>query len=273
MVGTSLILFVVAMLFMRNQVRPIRRLAAAAESLGKGRDVPDFRPSGATEVRQAAAAFLEMRDRIKRQITQRTDLLSGVSHDLRTPLTRMKLQLAMLEDSSETDELKSDISEMEKMIEGYLAFARGEGGEVPSSVNLAALLREVVEGARRNGAAIEFETKGELDVTVRPDAFKRCLMNLIANAALYGDRLEIQATRRRDAIEITIDDNGPGIPEDLRKEVFRPFFRIDSSRNPETGGVGLGLTIARDVMHGHGGDITLADSPTGGLRAALRLPV
>ena len=273
MVGTSLILFAVAMLFMRNQVRPIRRLAAAAESFGKGRDVPEFHPSGATEVRQAAAAFLDMRDRIRRQMGQRTDMLSGVSHDLRTPLTRMKLQLAMLADSPETAELKSDIAEMETMIEGYLAFARGEGTERPREVDLAALLGEVAEGARRDGAEVALATNGALSMTARPDAVKRSLTNIVANAARYGERVAIAAKRQADAIEITIDDDGPGIPGTMREDVFRPFFRLDRSRNPATGGIGLGLTIARDVIRGHGGDLTLASSPLGGLRATVRLPV
>lgn len=273
MIGTSAVLFVVAMLFMRNQVRPIRRLAQAAESFGKGRDVPNFRPAGATEVRQAAAAFIEMRNRIKRQIAQRTDMLSGVSHDLRTPLTRMKLQLAMLTDSAEIAELKADIAEMERMIEGYLAFVRGEGHELPRETDLVPLLGEIVDGARREGAMIELETEGDLRVAVRPNALKRCLTNLVTNATRYGERVAIRAVRRETAIEIAVDDNGPGIPTNKREEVFRPFVRLESSRNQATGGIGLGLTIARDIIRGHGGDIVLREAPGGGLRASVRLPV
>ena len=273
MVGTSLVLFAVATVFMLNQVRPIRRLAAAADDFGKGRDVPDFKLEGAAEVRQAAAAFNLMRNRIRRQIAQRTEMLAGVSHDLRTPLTRMKLQLAMLGDGPEVADLHADVAEMEKMLGGYLAFARGEGAEQPVPTDLGLLLRDLVAGALRDGATIDLEAEPDLVVPLRPDAFRRCLANLIGNARRHARTVAIRATRRGAAIEVTVDDDGPGIPPDQREEVFRPFYRLDPSRNPETGGVGLGLTIARDVMRGHGGDLVLTDSPLGGLRARLRLPV
>jgi two-component system osmolarity sensor histidine kinase EnvZ len=273
MVGTSMALFGIATLFMRAQMRPIRRLASAANAFGKGRNVPDFKPEGAEEVRQAGAAFNLMRARIQRQIQQRTEMLAGVSHDLRTPLTRMKLELAMLPESNEVAELKADVAEMEKMVEGYLAFARGEGTEQPELTDLAQLLREVVSSAARAGTAIELEVEGPMPVSIRPDAFRRCLNNLIANAQRHARRIAVTAEYVGAAIEIAVDDDGPGIPEAMREEVFRPFFRLDSSRNPETGGIGLGLTIARDVMLSHGGDITLGRSPLGGLRALLRLPV
>ncbi len=272
MVGTSVGLFALATIFMRDQVRPIRRLAAAADAFGKGREVPDFKLQGATEVRQAAAAFNTMRERIRRQITQRTEMLAGVSHDLRTPLTRMKLQLAMLDEGPEVADLTADVLEMEKMLGGYLAFARGEGTEQQVETNLSTLLRDVVNGALRQGAVIDLHTEEEITVPLRPDAFRRCLANLIANARRYARTVTVRAGRRGEAIEITIDDDGPGIPPEQREEVFKPFFRLDSSRNPETGGIGLGLTIARDVMRSHGGDLVLADSPRGGLRARLRLP-
>ncbi len=273
MVGSSLILFAVATMFMRNQVRPIRLLAAAADSFGKGRDVPDFKPSGAIEVRQAASAFNNMRQRIQRQINQRTEMLAGVSHDLRTPLTRMKLQLAMLEDTPEAAELKADVVEMEKMLEGYLEFARGEETEAVVPTDLNALLSDVVNGARRAGGKIELNADGAMNVPLRPAAFKRCVANVVANAVRYADHVVVGVAKKDNGIEITIDDDGPGIPEDQWQEVFRPFHRLESSRNVATGGVGLGLTIARDVMHGHGGSITLDQSPTGGLRACLRLPL
>jgi two-component system osmolarity sensor histidine kinase EnvZ len=273
MVGSSLILFAVAMLFMRNQVRPIRRLAAAADALGKGRDVPIFKLQGATEVRQAATAFNIMRERLLRQISQRTEMLAGVSHDLRTPLTRMKLQLAMMGNIPEAADLKSDIDEMEKMVEGYLAFARGEGSEEPVATDLNDLLSDVVGGAQRAGGDVELAANGSMLVPVRPAAFKRCLDNLVGNAMRYGKHVMVSAARRGNMVEITVDDDGPGIPANRREEVFRPFRRLEESRNLETGGVGLGLTIARDVIHGHGGAILLEDSPMGGLRARLRLPV
>lgn len=273
MVGTSVALLVVSTIFMRNQVRPIRRLATAADAFGKGRDAVDFEVEGASEVRQAATAFTLMRDRIRRQLSQRTDMLAGVSHDLRTPLTRMKLALAMMGEEGEVADLKSDVVEMEKMVDGFLAFARGEGREQPVLSNLTELLRDVVANAKREGANIELTADDAMTLTLRPDAFRRCLSNLIGNARRHAKSIRITAVHLGDAIEIVIDDDGPGIPPDMREEVFRPFVRLDLSRNPETGGIGLGLTIARDVIRSHGGELLLMDAPTGGLRALLRLPV
>ena len=273
MVGTSFILFAVATVFMRNQVRPVRRLARAADEFGKGREVPRFKPEGATEVRQAATAFVAMKDRIQRQISQRTDMLAGVSHDLRTPLTRMKLQLEMLEDSDAAADLKADVAEMEHMLEGYLAFARGEGAEQPQPTNLSALLFEVAAQARRKGGGVDLHTEGEITIPLRTSAFKRSMTNLVDNAIRYAEHVSVRAGHRGDAVEITIDDDGPGIPEAERINVFKPFYRVESSRNPGTGGIGLGLTIARDVIRGHGGDIDLAGSPNGGLRVSVRIPL
>jgi two-component system osmolarity sensor histidine kinase EnvZ len=273
MVGTSLALLAIATIFMRNQVRPIRRLATAADEFGKGRDSDDFRIEGASEVRQAAAAFNLMRDRIRRQLSQRTEMLAGVSHDLRTPLTRMKLALAMMGEGPDVADLKGDVSEMERMVGGYLAFAKGEGREPAIEVDLGELLQEVVGAALREGANIELDAEEDLRLTLRPEAMRRCLTNLIGNAQRHAKTIWVAAAYRGDAVEITIDDDGTGIPPDKREEVFRPFYRLDSSRNPATGGIGLGLTIARDVMRSHGGELTLSDSPQGGLRARLRLPV
>lgn len=274
MTGTSLILFGVAAIFMRNQVRPIRRLAAAADNFGKGRDAaPTFKPEGATEVRRAAAAFIAMRDRIRRQITQRTEMLAGVSHDLRTPITRMKLQLEMLGGVKGVEHLKGDLAEMERMLDAYLAFARGEGDEQPAPTNLSTMLGDVVTQARRKGALIDLHTEGEIVVPVRPNAFKRCVTNLVENADRYAEHVSVRAGKRGETVEITVDDDGPGIPEDKREAAFRPFYRLENSRNPQTGGVGLGLTIARDVIRGHGGDILLGVSPAGGLRARVVLPI
>ena len=273
MVGSSIVLFVVALLFMRNQVKSIRRLAQAADSFGKGRDVADFKPEGATEVRQAAGAFIQMRNRIKRQIRQRTEILAGVSHDLRTPLTRMKLQLAMLGPTPEAESLESDVAAMERMVEGYLAFARGESVEQPEPTEVSGLLREVVVQMRRDGGIVDLHVEQAMTVPLRREPMRRCLSNLIANAQRYGEHVSVRAGPRDKVIEITIDDDGPGIPPDKRREVFRPFFRLEQSRNPETGGVGLGLTIARDVARNHGGDIVLEDAPGGGLRARIWLPV
>jgi len=273
MIGTSMILFAVASVFMRNQVRPIRRLAEAAENFGKGRDLTGFKPEGASEVRRAAIEFNRMRERITRAITQRTEMLAGVSHDLRTPLTRMKLQLAFLGEGSEIDGLRSDIAEMEKMVDGYLAFARGEGTEPVVATDLRLLLEDVIEGARREGGAVDLAIDGDIQLGLRPNAFRRGLTNLISNAVRYGRTVLVRARSVDGAIELTVDDDGPGIPREQREDAFKPFYRLDKSRNSATGGVGLGLTIARDVFRGHGGEVTLSDSPLGGLRATIRLPI
>ncbi len=273
MIGSSILLSVIALLFMRNQIRPIRRLAEAAEAIGKGRDVPWFKPEGASEVRQAAAALLVMRDRLRRQITQRTAMLAGVSHDLRTPLTRMKLQLALMPETSETQGIAEDIADMESMVEAYLAFARGEEAEPAAPLDISALLEEIVAAARRQHPDIILNAPGEVQVTLRRNAMKRCIANLLGNALRYGKRAVVEVTLRDHAVDITIDDDGPGIPPDKREDVFRPFLRLDESRNPVTGGVGLGLTIARDIARFHGGDVALENSPLGGLRARIRLPV
>lgn len=272
-IGSSVLLFGIAVIFMRNQVKPIRRLAHAAESFGKGQEVRDFKPEGATEVRQAAAAFINMRDRIKRQIQQRTEMLAGVSHDLRTPLTRMKLQLEMLQDVPDAKYLRSDVAEMEHMVEGYLAFARGEGQETPAPADLGGLLREVVAQMTRDGRAVDLHVEEDLTLPLRREGMRRCLTNLIANAQRHGQHVAVRAGRRKSLVEVTIDDDGPGIPPEHHDDVFKPFFRLEGSRNPATGGIGLGLTIARDVARSHGGDVTLETAPGGGLRARIWLPV
>lgn len=274
MVGASLALFAIASLFMRNQIRPIRRLAAAVDSFGKGREPEsDFKPEGALEVRQAAQAFNLMSERIRRQVRQRTDMLSGVSHDLRTPLTRMKLQLAMLSKEPEIDELKKNVSEMESMVEGYLTFARGEGGEPSVETDLTAVVSEIGERWKRTNIAIDVHVEGQIVTWLKVEAFKRCLENLIGNAHRYGGAIWVRCGKRGQSIEVTVDDDGPGIPEDQRDEAFRPFVRLDAARNLDTSGTGLGLSIARDIARVHGGELLLETSPYGGLRARIRLPM
>ena len=272
MVGSALVLFAIAIIFMRNQIRPIRRLAAAADAFGKGRDVANFKPEGAVEVRQAAAAFLAMRERIQRQIAQRTEMLAGVSHDLRTPLTRMRLALDMLEPSPEVEELVADVGEMEVMIEAYLAFARGEGEEAVTPVDLDRLLREAAAAARRQGAQVNYAEQPGLVLPLRPNAMRRCFVNLLVNAHRHADTTWISVAVSPHHVDVLIDDDGPGVPARFREDVFRPFLRLDPSRGSESGGSGLGLTIARDAARSHGGDILLDDSPRGGLRALVRLP-
>ena len=272
MAGATLILTGVAMVFIRNQVRAIERLAEAAEAFGRGADF-DFKPHGAREVRQAAYAFLDMRERLQRHIEQRTALLASVSHDLRTPLTRLKLELALAEPSTRGEEMKRDLAEMEHMIDEYLAFARGQGGESVETVAVRGLIEEVSEGAMRAGAQVRVQIDPELSMHVRPNAFKRAIANLVMNAAVHGERIEVAARAAWDGgVEILVDDNGPGIPPDRYEEAFKPFNRLDEARNQNEKGVGLGLAIARDVARGHGGDITLDKSPLGGLRAVVRLP-
>jgi two-component system, OmpR family, osmolarity sensor histidine kinase EnvZ len=272
--GLALVLFGLAIWFMRRELVPIEHLGVAADALGKGRDVPDFAFSGGTrEVRNAATAFHTMRIRLRRSIQQRTEMLAGVSHDLRTPLTRMKLSLALLPESSETRELSADVGDMERMIEGYLAFARGEGDEEPTPTDLSEILQDVAAGARRDHANVTVGWQGDMNVELRPLAIKRCLTNLLSNALRHGSKAELRASRGRTSVEITIDDDGPGIPPDKYEDVFRPFYRLDESRNVDTGGVGLGLTIARDVARSHGGDVALAPSPLGGLRVIVRIPI
>ncbi len=274
MVGSSLIIFMVASLFMRNQVRPIQRLSEIAERFGKGEDITDtLKYQGALEVRNASLAFNRMRDRIFRQMRQRTDMLSGVSHDLRTPLTRMRLQIALMKQSPDVLELNNDITDMEHMIEDYLAFARGEESERPRKIVLNKIIENIHADYARTGFSLHYHLEGKLPLTGRPNALKRCLTNLVGNARRYADNVWVQAGKRGDEVEILIDDDGPGIPPHARKDVFKPFFRLESSRNPQTGGSGLGLAIARDIARIHGGDIKLLKSPQGGLRVQMRLPV
>jgi len=272
MIGTSLILLTIAVLFLRNQIRPILKLADAAEAFGKGRDA-EFRPRGAREVRRAGNAFIEMKRRVERSIGERTTMLNGVSHDLRTILTRFRLSLALMERSSEIEALEKDVDEMSRMLEDYLAFARGDAGETAVETDIRALLEELKSDAERQGHQTELEVVGDPLVVIRPDAFRRLLTNLVSNAARYGDRIAIRATHDARYLIVMVDDDGPGIPPDQREEVFRPFFRLDEARNVDGGGTGLGLAIARDIARSHGGDIMLGDSPLGGLRATVRLPV
>ena len=245
---------------------------SAAQDFGKGREM-DFRPHGAREVRQAGYAFFEMRRRIERAMEQRTAMLNGVSHDLRTVLTRFKLSLAMLEENADTDAMRKDVEEMQRMLEDYLAFARGDAGETAAATDMRALLEDLKADAERHGHATELRFTGDTIVTVRPDAFKRCVANLVGNAQRHGQKISIEAVRDQRFLTIHVDDDGPGIPPENREDVFRPFFRLDEARNQDESGSGLGLAIARDIARSHGGDISLGDAPLGGLRATVRVPV
>jgi len=277
MVASAALLMGIAIIFLRNQVRPIERLARAADSFGKGRAVPDFKPYGATEVRRAAQAFITMRERIERHVSQRTEMLAGVSHDLKTPLTRLKLTLEMLPGDSDIKSMRDDIAEMEHMLDDYLAFARGEGGEESSVTDLAGLVRDTASGVARTKpggpARLTVTAPDEVQVTVKPAALKRCLTNLIDNAFKHGKQVAVTLTCDPRWATIRIEDDGPGIPEARREEAFRPFHRLDEGRNLQKGGSGLGLAIARDIARAHGGDITLDRSAMGGVKATIRLPV
>lgn len=290
MVVISLLLFAIATLFMRNQVRAVNRLANAAESFGKGHDVESFKPEGAAEVRKAATAFIIMRDRIKKQIETRTQMLAGVSHDLRTPLTRMKLQLAIMEKSKKSDmqeaikDMQADILEMEGMLDAYLSFAKGESGEKSTKINVGEIVTNIVGKFKRSikdkgKGSIDLHIERNIEIPLMPGAFERCFSNVVANAVRYAENVKIRVGQRDDdsidsqKIEIVIDDDGPGIPVEKREEVFKPFIRLEESRNVETGGIGLGLSIAQDIMRAHGGDISLEQSPMGGLRVRLSFPV
>ncbi|WP_421859252.1 ATP-binding protein [Oricola sp.] len=274
MVGTSLVLLFIAILFLRNQIRPIQKLAEAAESFGKGRPLPeDFRPRGAIEVRRAGLAFIQMRERIEKQIEQRTTMLSGVSHDLRTILTRFKLQLALSKDHSVTEALDKDVADMQSMLEGYLSFAKGDVREETEEFDIHVLLDEIAKDGELRGKTVRTSLVGRPGIVVRPSAFRRLVSNLTSNAFRHAQRVEIVARHSKGWLTMTIDDDGPGIPEDRREEVFRPFYRLDEARNLNETGTGLGLSIARDIARSHGGDIELQSSSMGGLRAELRLPV
>jgi two-component system, OmpR family, osmolarity sensor histidine kinase EnvZ len=264
MVGSSLILIGIAVLFLRNQVRPIERLARAADSFGKGRAVPDFKPYGALEVRRAAQAFITMRERIERHVTQRTEMLAGVSHDLKTPLTRLKLALAMMPDGdSEITSMRGDVAEMEHMLDEYLAFDLGE--LVRDAAVAAAKARQ------RNGVAVN--APEHVTVSVKRAGLRRVLSNLLDNALKHGTKVTVSLQRDERMVEIAVEDNGPGIPEARREEAFRPFHRLDEGRNLQSGGSGLGLAIARDITRAHGGELVLGYSSMGGLKATVRLPV
>lgn len=272
MVLISALMTLIAYLFLRNQLRPIKRLADAADAFGKGRVQP-YRPSGATEVRLAGAAFLDMRARIERQIEQRTLMLSGVSHDLRTPLTRLKLGLSMMDDP-EAAALGRDVADMERLLDEFLAYARGDALDDPVATDPAALIRQVVADTGRDGSDVRLvAVEGEGTALLRPAAVTRAVDNLIGNALRYAGRAEVSLTIAERTVKVTVEDGGPGIPADRRDEALKPFTRLDAARNQDRGsGVGLGLSIAQDIARRHGGTLRLGTSERlGGLKAELLL--
>ncbi|MEM1381801.1 MAG: ATP-binding protein [Pseudomonadota bacterium] len=270
LVGTTILLGYVAIVFMRNQVRSITRLAAAAEAFGRGGDMPDYRPTGAREVRQAGRAFLAMRARIKRYIHQRTEMLAGVSHDLRTPLTRMKLAIAMLPENKDKTALEADAREMEQMLEAYLNFVRDTQDADRDLVDVEILADEIAGEAARMGGVLDISIDDELSVQASAVSLKRALTNLVSNAFAHADRVRLEGQRTNHSVLLSVHDNGPGIAEDDRRRAVQPFERLDPSRSAP--GTGLGLSIVADIAKRHGGSLELGDSPLGGLRATLRLP-
>ena len=276
MVSTSLILLTVAVLFLRNQIRPVLALAKAAESFGRGQPAPpDFKVRGAREVRQAALAFIEMRDRIERHVEQRTHMLAGVSHDLRTVLTRFRLQLAMMARSPENDALVADVDEMQQMLEDYLAFAKGGSSERPETGDVSVILEDIQTAlsASSGRKIMLFINERPLPAVIRRNAFKRAVTNLVSNATRFGKRIAITAKKTRRNLLITVEDDGPGVPAEAREMVFLPFRSLDSARNQNVKSTGLGLAIARDIIRAHGGEIHLGESQMGGLKATIRMPL
>jgi two-component system osmolarity sensor histidine kinase EnvZ len=276
MVSTSLVLLTVAILFLRNQIKPVLALAKAAESFGRGQPAPqDFRLRGAREVRQAALAFIEMRDRIERHVEQRTTMLAGVSHDLRTVLTRFRLQLAMMDRSSENDALVADVDEMQQMLEDYLAFAKGGSSERPETGDVAVILEDIQTAfANASGRKIDlFLGERPIPAILRRNAFKRAITNLVSNATRFGKHIAITAKKSRRNLVITVEDDGPGVPPESRETVFLPFRSLDNARNQNVKSTGLGLAIARDIIRAHGGEIHLGESQMGGLKATIRMPL
>lgn len=273
MVSTTIMLGAIAIVFLRNQVRSILRLANAAEAFGRGRDAPDYRPTGATEVRKAGHAFIAMRERIKRHIDQRTSMLAGVSHDLRTPLTRIKLALAMQPDTDEVNDLRSDVQEMERMVEAYLEFARSEAAdEDPETFVLAPMIDEISRNAKRSGHHLHSLVPKDIVISARRSALKRAVSNLVNNGLRHANNVWVNAKQLDRYFELSVEDDGPGIDPDAYEDVFKPFTRLDEARNLNESGMGLGLTVVRDVARSHGGDVTLDRSEHGGVVAKIRLP-
>ncbi|QRM44853.1 ATP-binding protein [Rhizobium sp. BG4] len=272
MVGASLVLIGVSILFLRGQIRPIQALAAAAESFGKGQKAENFYPRGADEVRRAGLAFILMRERIERQIEQRTAMLTGVSHDLRTILTRFKLQLALAGNNPDLQGMADDVNDMQSMLEAYMAFARSEIEEDVGELKISEMLAKIETDFALHEKSFSYSIEGDDEIVVRPNAFTRLVTNLASNARRYASTLNIEAKHGSKWLTLTFDDDGPGIPEKNREDVFKPFFRLDEARNLDDSGTGLGLAIARDIARSHGGNVTLSDSPLGGLRAVIRVP-
>ena len=267
----AIIMVIISLIFLKNQTRPITNLARAAERFGKGEDIEEFKPSGALEIRQAGHEFDKMRKRIERHLNQRTEMLSGISHDLRTPLTRMKLQLAFLKDKDAVDKLTDDINEMEKMLNEYLQFTSSSYVEKDEMFNLSELIEEIIK--KYNNKNISHNLIPRIYINGRKNLINRSLNNLIDNGLKYANKVEISLTKKNTNLFIIIDDDGPGIPKKEHENVFKPFYKMDKGRNDSKSSVGLGLSIASDIIKSHGGNIMLEKSKFNGLRVKIFLPV
>jgi len=269
----SLILLLLSYLFMKGQIRPLKRLAIIAETFGRGLDAPELKGSGSLEIRQTTNAFNQMRTRIKRFLKQRTDMLAGVSHDLRTPLTRMKLQLSLMKDDDAKKELEYDIKEMTAMLNSYVSFVKGETPETIENIQLNNLIKNICQNLDREKYEITETYSRKIDTSGRPLQIKRAIQNILDNARRYASKIQIDVSANNDECFISISDNGPGIPEKNYEDVFKPFFTLDPSRNKMKGESGLGMTISRDIIRSHGGDIKLSPSSIGGLKTVINLPI
>jgi two-component system, OmpR family, osmolarity sensor histidine kinase EnvZ len=273
MIFASILLLFFSYFFMNKQIRPLKRLSIIAETFGRGLDAPELESSGATEIRQTANAFNQMRTRIKRFLKQRTDMLAGVSHDLRTPLTRMKLQLSLLKDEKAKKELELDINEMTAMLNSYVSFVRSEAPELIENINLNKLLKDLIKNINLNNFKINFTETNIVKTSGRPLQLKRAFQNIIDNSIRYADKMNIKIFLNDQGCCITLEDNGSGIPDNNYEDIFKPFFTLDPSRNKLKGESGLGLSITRDIIRSHGGEIKLAKSDMGGLRSIIELPI
>ena len=268
MISASIILFIVALLFLKNQIKPIRKLAIEVDRFGKGKNTKNFKPSGAREVRRVSIAFKIMKERIENSITQRNKMFSSISHDIRTILTRMKLNLEL--QKLNKGGLKKDLDEMENMVEEYLNYAKGEKNEKIQKINISKLISSIINRYEKKN--IIFKNKKRINLLVKSNSIKRCIDNIISNSLKFSKNIKVECEKINSYVKIIIDDDGPGIPESEREKVLQPFYRIEESRNKKTGGLGLGMTIATDIINNHGGKLDLDNSPMGGSRVIINIP-
>jgi len=273
MIFASIILFFMSYFLMNRQLKPLKRLAIIAETFGRGLDAPDIKTAGAYEIRQTANAFNQMRTRIKRFLKQRTEMLAGVSHDLRTPLTRMKLQISLMKDEKAKSELEKDINEMTSMLDSYVSFVKTESPETIETIVINELIADIIKTVEKNNTKLVLNEKSKIQTSGRQIQLKRAFNNIIDNSQRYAKKIEISLYANEKDCIIEFNDDGEGIPANKYEDVFKPFFTLDPSRNKLKGESGLGLTITRDIIRSHGGDIKLSKSNLGGLQLKVLLPL